>query len=103
MKNRTPCNGVPGADAPFQGVLFSEPELAEKYKFNVLLMNKILGLLLLPIVVLLSYVKLGGDYLILTGCVFIITLYFLRIRRGVVMISNQTNLSYFHLFVIIAT
>lgn len=80
------------------GVMFYEADLAAKYTFNVLLMNKILGLLLLPIVVLLSYVKLGGAYLIITGCVFIVVLYLLRIRRGIIIISNQTNLSYFHLF-----
>ena len=80
------------------GILFLETELADKYKFNVLLMNKILGLLLLPIVVLLSFLKIGGLYLILIGSIFVIALYILRIRRGLIIISNNTNLSYFHLF-----
>jgi len=85
------------------GIVFNQREHFYKYIFNVFLCNKILGILLLPVVVGVSYLKNGELYLIYTGFVLIIAVYFFRIYRGVVICIREANVSQYYIFLYLCT
>ena len=80
------------------GFLFDRPKLFAEYSHNIALYNKILGLLLLPVIIGLLY---GGDYLhgifIYTGLAMGVVFYLLQLVRGVEIILKK-EFSLFYLF-----
>ncbi|HIA36350.1 MAG TPA: DUF4271 domain-containing protein [Flavobacteriales bacterium] len=87
----------------FLGVIFNEGEKFYEYIFHVFLFNKILGIFLLPVVIGISYSKIGAQYLIYTGIFLIIIIYLYRIYRGVIVCTREANLSKYYIFLYLCT
>ncbi len=85
------------------GVIFNEREKFYEYNFHVFLFNKILGIILLPVVIAISYSKIGAQYLIYTGIFLIIVIYLFRIYRGVSICIRDTNLTQYYIFLYLCT
>jgi len=81
------------------GWLFSMPEAANSYIFIVFVINKVIGLLLLPFLILLAFTVgyLNQVSIILSLCLIgIMLLYRLILTLG--MVRNQVRVNLFHFF-----
>ena len=87
----------------FLGWVFHDSEKFTEYIFNVFLLNKILGLSLLPIVVLVSYFSSGQVLLLEIGMVTIALFYLYRLFRGYAIGRATAKLSQFYIFLYLCT
>ena len=84
----------------FMGWIFQKQEIAESYNFLVFLMNKIIGVVLTPILFLISYSSTELKQFSLNISIIIITL--LLLYRFVKIFNSFTrllNISVFHFFI----
>lgn len=79
------------------GVLNSYDAIRE-YLFNVLLLNKAVGLSLLPLTIALFFTQLPKEGIYFTGVILSAIFYCLRIVRGFSIGYSTRGLSAFHLF-----
>lgn len=82
------------------GVLFNETELIDEYVHTIFLFNKIAGLLLFPVVIMMPYLKnqyIHEIHIIGFGVTVLIAAYLLRLLRGIVL-SLRQNISILYTF-----
>jgi len=85
------------------GFLFLVHEIFEEYIHNENLSNKIIGLLLFPIIILIPYIPLSIKAIVLyTGMVMLVILFVLRIIRGIQIIIRK-EVSPFYLILYLCT
>lgn len=83
----------------FSGWAFRVEQLTEQYLFNVFLLNKILGLLLLPAVFLIIFASGAIAHIVLVFSIFlIVSSFILRYFRSWKVFSSFFNFSKFHFF-----
>ena len=80
------------------GFVFKAREKFTEYLFNAFLINKILGMALLPIVICLAFIPQTEQVLIKTGILLFVLAYIFRLIRGLIIGSSGLNLSIFYLF-----
>jgi len=85
------------------GIIFKESEKFYEYIFNVFLFNKMLGLILIPVVIGITYLKIGTQYLIYAGLFLMLVIYLYRIYRGVIICIRKANLSLSYIFLYLCT
>ena len=85
------------------GWIFSDTEKIPEYIFNVFLINKILGLSLVPIVVLTAYLSSGQEVLLRVGISLVVLFYVYRLFRGYFIARATANLSQFYIFLYLCT
>jgi len=85
------------------GWVFNDSEKFKEYIFNVFLINKILGLALVPIVTLVAYMTSGQGMLFKLGAMLVIVLYIYRLIRGYSIGRAVANLSQFYIFLYLCT
>jgi len=85
------------------GWIFSDSERISEYIFNVFLINKILGLSLIPIVVLATYLSSGQEVLLHVGISLVVLFYVYRLFRGYFIGRDNANLSQFYIFLYLCT
>ena len=85
------------------GWVFNDSEKFKEYIFNVFLINKILGLSLIPIVVLVAYITSGHAILLKLGATMVIMFYIYRLFRGYSIGRAAANLSQFYIFLYLCT
>lgn len=89
----------------FIGFLTNTQENIQLYLSNTAILNKVLGLLLLPIVFSVPYLKINflePKDLLLMGWVFFLAFYLLRLTKGVLICIRQ-NVSLFYLILYLCT
>ncbi|QGY44351.1 DUF4271 domain-containing protein [Maribellus comscasis] len=71
-----------------------------EYLFNHDNFNRVAGLVLFPIVVLISFIPIEDiDFLIFTGCVVSVVFYFLLLGRGIsILLKKQFSIFYLFLY-----
>lgn len=73
---------------------------ADQYIFIIFLINKVLGILLIPFVILLAFAPPAwAANVIVLSWLIIITLFIMRYLRTYSLLSNKLSLSRFHFFV----
>jgi len=80
------------------GFIFKAQEKFTEYLFNTFLINKILGMALLPIVICLAFIPQTEQILIKIGILLFVATYVYRLIRGLIIGSSGINLSRFYLF-----
>ena len=85
------------------GLVLDQQEKLQEYRFNVFLMNKTLGLVLTPIIILIAYLSFGEAVIIWIGILLIVTAYLYRINRGLSIGLKEANVSGFYLFMYLCT
>jgi len=85
------------------GWLFNDTEKFTEYLFNVFLLNKVLGLALVPIVVLVTYLSFGQHALLTVGVLLVFFNYTYRLLRGYYVGRATANLSQFYIFLYLCT
>lgn len=84
----------------FMGWVFQKQEIAESYNFLVFLMNKIIGVVLTPILFLISYSSAELKQFSLNVSIIIITLLFIyRFVKIFNSFSRLLKISVFHFFI----
>lgn len=79
------------------GWLFQIPEIMNNYSFNVFLFNRILGILLLPFVIVLSFgTGIWVQVLFSVSLIVILSLYIFRFIRSRQVFTYFLNFSKFH-------
>ncbi len=83
----------------FTGWMFKADEAAASYNFIVLLINKVLGIILVPITILFAFSDEGVRKVVLTiaGCVIFLLLAF-RYVVSLLTVKRNLNISAFHFF-----
>lgn len=82
------------------GFLFNEAELIDEYTHTIFLFNKITGLLLFPVIIMMPYLKnqyIHEIHIIGIGVFVLIAAYILRLLRGIVL-SLRQNISILYTF-----
>lgn len=85
------------------GWVFNDSDIMTEYTFNIFLLNKILGLGLLPIIVLQAYLSFGQLVLMYIGVFLIAISYMYRIYRGYFIGRASANLSQVYIFLYLCT
>jgi len=85
------------------GFVFKTQEINSKYIFNIFLMNKILGIALLPIVICIAFLPQCERGLIPLGLAIVFFSYIYRLVRGLILGGSESNLSIFYLFLYLCT
>jgi len=85
------------------GFVFKDREKFTEYLFNTFLINKILGMALLPIVICLAFIPQTELVLIKIGIFLFVSTYVYRLIRGLIIGSSNTNFSMFYLFLYLCT
>jgi Domain of unknown function (DUF4271) len=81
------------------GWLFGMKEVAETYRFMVFLINKVVGILLLPTTVVLALGSPGlQPVLVVVSLIGLAMLYIYRYIIAFPLVRNHTRLSSFHFF-----
>ncbi len=81
------------------GYIFELQKEAADYMMTVFLFGNTLGLFMLPLIVCLAFVKqVPPVFFIYAGIGIIITLFCIRIIRGVILALNSSRISKFYLF-----
>jgi hypothetical protein len=84
------------------GWVFDKKMASENYLFNVFMVNKIAGLLLLPMGILLAYSSEKWSGIVLTLTVTcLILLVFVRLARGYSSVSNVLKINQLHFIVFV--
>ena len=97
--------GIKDIFIKFLGFIFLKREIAYEYMQNVHLYNRILGILLFPIIISLAFIapsKTSHNMLIIIGILLFTTVYMLRIFRGF-QISKSGNVSILYMFLYFCT
>lgn len=82
--------GLKNAVLRITGYLFDSPKLFAEYSHNISLYNKILGVLLMPLIVGLLYADtVIHNTLIYTGLTMIVAFYLLQLIRGLEIIARK--------------
>jgi hypothetical protein len=82
--------GLKNAMLRITGFLFDSPKLFAEYSHNISLYNKILGILLMPLIVGLLYADIViHNTLIYTGLTMIVAFYLLQLIRGMEIIARK--------------
>ena len=85
------------------GLIFRAEKAASEYIFNIFLFNEILGLFLLPVTIIIAFLKLlPPDKLIYSGLLVILVIFAYRIFRSATANQNQ-NISKYYLFLYLCT
>jgi hypothetical protein len=88
----------------FIGYAVDKQELTTEYNYNVLLFNKILGLLLFPITTLLAFAhSIPSNWLIFAGFGLWGIMLIYRIIRGIIIGVVEPGVSVYYLFVYLCT
>lgn len=85
------------------GWVFKSPEMVAEYTFNIFLLNKMLGLALIPITLLLAYLSFGQMILINMGITLIALSFLYRLYRGYYIGRVSSRLSQFYIFLYLCT
>lgn len=85
------------------GWIFNDSEKITEYIFNVFLINKVLGLFLVPIVVLAAYLSFGQAMLLHAGVGLVVLCYMYRLLRGYLIGRATATLSSFYIFLYLCT
>jgi len=85
------------------GFVFKAQEKLTEYLFNTFLINKILGMALLPIVICLAFIPQTEPVLIKIGILLFVSTYVYRLIRGLIIGSSNANFSRFYLFLYLCT
>ena len=85
------------------GFVFKTREKFSEYLFNTFLINKILGMALLPIVICLAFIPQTEPVLIKIGILLFASTYVYRLIRGLIIGSSNANFSRFYLFLYLCT
>ncbi|MBL4658262.1 MAG: DUF4271 domain-containing protein [Flavobacteriales bacterium] len=85
------------------GWVFKDQEKLAEYTFNIFLLNKILGLALVPIVVLLAYLSFGKFILINLGIFLIVFSFLYRLYRGYFIGRAAATVSHVYIFLYLCT
>jgi hypothetical protein len=85
------------------GWIFDDSEKITEYIFNIFLLNKVLGLSLVPIVVMAAYLSFGQQVLLYVGVVLVVVFYVYRLFRGYFIGRATANLSRFYILLYLCT
>jgi hypothetical protein len=85
------------------GWIFNDSEKITEYIFNIFLLNKVLGLSLVPIVVMAAYLSFGQQVLLYVGVVLVVVFYVYRLFRGYFIGRATANLSRFYILLYLCT
>jgi len=85
------------------GWIFNDSEKITEYIFNIFLINKVLGLFLVPIVVLAAYLSFGQAMLLHVGVMLVVLCYIYRLFRGYFIGRSAANLSGFYILLYLCT
>jgi hypothetical protein len=95
--------GLKNAVLRITGFLFDSPKFFAEYSHNISLFNKILGVMLMPLIVGLLYADaVIHNMLIYTGLTMIVAFYLLQLVRGLEIISRK-GFSVFYLILYLCT
>ncbi len=84
------------------GWIFDKREAAENYLFNVFMVNKIAGLVLIPLGVLLAYSTSGWkDVIITLTAIFLAILVMMRLARCYTSVSHPLKINALHFIVFV--
>lgn len=87
----------------FAGWITSSGEMAGSYVFVVFLINKIIGIVLVPFLVLLAFAESRVSIIVATVSFFLLLLlFFLRFFKSYGLFQNRLAMSRFHFFILIA-
>ncbi len=85
------------------GWMFDKKSATENYMFTVFMVNKMAGLFLLPMVILLAYSDHGGRQVVITlTYIGLIILVLMRMVRGFQSVSNNLKINPLHFIVYVA-
>jgi len=82
------------------GWIFDKKDASENYLFNVFMVNKIAGLVLIPLGILLAYSSAGWkDVVITLSAISIIVLILMRVVRCYAAVSHPLKINFIHYIV----
>ena len=85
------------------GWIFKESEGFAEYSYHVFLLNKMVGLALIPLLVLVTYLSMGQFILLHVGVSMVCLTYLYRLFRGYAVGRATRNLSQFYIFLYLCT
>jgi len=82
------------------GWIFDKKDASENYLFNVFMVNKIVGLVLIPLGILLAYSSAGWkDVIVTLSAISIIVLILMRVVRCYAAVSHPLKINFIHYIV----
>lgn len=86
------------------GSVFELREQASEYSYNILLFNKMAGLFLFPVVLLLAFARqIPAEFLIWTGLGFLLILLIYRILRALLIGLGSPSVSFLYIIIYLCT
>ena len=85
----------------FTGILFKATKEASDYTLNIFIFGQIAGVILLPVIVLVTYMH--SELVIYAGLSLLASLYFYRLFRGIIITSSNAKISVYYLFLYLCT
>ena len=85
----------------FSGFIFKTKKEASNYVLNIYVFGQIAGVVLLPVIVLMSY--LHSETIIYAGGILLVLLYVYSLFRGVVCVTYGVKISVYYLFLYLCT
>lgn len=84
------------------GFIINQDKPVASYIFNLFLINNVLGIVLLPILLILTYLDLKNPEYVLYGAISLVILFFLyRIFKGIYIWTSASRYNLFYLFLYI--
>lgn len=86
------------------GSIFEIRESAVEYSYNILLFNKMAGLLLFPVVIMAAYARqIPQEFMIWTGIGLLLTILLYRMLRVILIGLSNSSVSFFYIFLYLCT
>ncbi|MFA4852523.1 MAG: DUF4271 domain-containing protein, partial [Bacteroidales bacterium] len=85
----------------FSGFIFKTKKETSDYILNIYVFGQIAGVVLLPVIVLMSY--LHSETIIYAGGILLVLLYVYSLFRGVVCVTYGVKISVYYLFLYLCT
>lgn len=85
----------------FCGFIFKATKEASSYILVIYVFGQVAGILLLPLIVLMTYMK--SEMFILVGFILFAILYAYRIYRGVATVTSSSKISAYYIFLYLCT
>lgn len=85
----------------FSGFVFKSVKETSDYVLTIFVFGQIAGIIILPFLVLLTYLK--SETIIITGLLLFLILYVYRFYRGAVTVTSSSKISVYYLFLYLCT
>lgn len=85
----------------FSGIVFKSVKETSDYVLTIFVFGQIAGVIILPFLVLLTYLK--SEYVIFAGLLLFSMLYIYRFYRGAATVTSSSKISVYYLFLYLCT